>query len=63
VPRTKKGGAILPVPQYASMAWCSVKAREQLYLIIIIIVVIVIVIIIIVIIINYIHGAESFLRS
>jgi hypothetical protein len=26
-------GAIPPLPQYASMAWCSVKAQGQLYLI------------------------------
>jgi hypothetical protein len=26
------GGAIPPLPQYAFMAWCSVKARGQLYL-------------------------------
>jgi hypothetical protein len=25
-------GAIPPFPQYAFMAWCSVKAQEQLYL-------------------------------
>jgi len=25
-------GAIHPLPQYASMAWCSVKAQGQLYL-------------------------------
>jgi hypothetical protein len=25
-------GAILSLPQYASMAWCSVKAQGQLYL-------------------------------
>jgi hypothetical protein len=25
-------GAISPLPQYALMAWCSVKARGQLYL-------------------------------
>jgi len=25
-------GAIPPLPQYAFMAWCSVKARGQLYL-------------------------------
>jgi len=25
-------GAIPPLPQYASTAWCSVKARGQLYL-------------------------------
>jgi hypothetical protein len=25
-------GAILPFPQYALMAWCSVKAQGQLYL-------------------------------
>jgi hypothetical protein len=24
--------AALPLPQYAFMAWCSVKAQEQLYL-------------------------------
>jgi hypothetical protein len=24
-------GAILPFPQYAFMAWCSVKAQGQLY--------------------------------
>jgi hypothetical protein len=24
-------GAIPPLPQYASMAWCSVKAQGQLY--------------------------------
>jgi len=33
VPRSKNG-AILPLPQYAFMAWCSVKrkAQGQLYL-------------------------------
>jgi hypothetical protein len=25
-------GAILPLPQYALMAWCSVEAQGQLYL-------------------------------
>jgi hypothetical protein len=25
-------GAIPPLPQYASMAWCSVKEQGQLYL-------------------------------
>jgi hypothetical protein len=25
-------GAIPPLPQYAFMAWCLVKAQEQLYL-------------------------------
>jgi hypothetical protein len=25
-------GAILPLPQYAIMAWCLVKARGELYL-------------------------------
>jgi hypothetical protein len=25
-------GVILPLPQYAFMAWCSVKGQEQLYL-------------------------------
>jgi hypothetical protein len=25
-------GAIHPLPQYASMAWCLVKAQGQLYL-------------------------------
>jgi hypothetical protein len=30
VPGSKK--AIPPLPQYAYMAWCSVKAQEQLYL-------------------------------
>jgi hypothetical protein len=25
-------GDILPLPQYAFMAWCSVKAQGQLYL-------------------------------
>jgi hypothetical protein len=25
-------GAIPPLPQYASMAWCSLKAEGQLYL-------------------------------
>jgi hypothetical protein len=25
-------GAILQLPQYASMAWCSVKAQGQIYL-------------------------------
>jgi len=28
-------GAILPLPQYAYMAWCSVKARVQLYLLLV----------------------------
>jgi hypothetical protein len=36
-------GDIPPLPQYAFMAWCSVKkAQGQLYLIIIIIIIIVI---------------------
>jgi hypothetical protein len=26
------GGAVPPLPQYAIMAWCSVKAQEQIYL-------------------------------
>jgi hypothetical protein len=26
------GGAIYPLPQYAFMAWCSVKTQRQLYL-------------------------------
>jgi len=25
-------GAVYPLPQYAFMAWCSVKAQGQLYL-------------------------------
>jgi len=25
-------GAILPLPQYAFMVWCSAKEQEQLYL-------------------------------
>jgi hypothetical protein len=33
VPRSKKNGAIPPLPQYAFMAWCLVKkAQGQLYL-------------------------------
>jgi hypothetical protein len=28
-------GAIRPLPQYALMAWCSVKAQGQLYLLVI----------------------------
>jgi hypothetical protein len=36
-------GAIHPLPQYAFMAWCLVKARGQLYLIIIIIIIIIII--------------------
>jgi hypothetical protein len=28
----RMSGAILPLPQYAFMAWCSVKAQGQLYL-------------------------------
>jgi hypothetical protein len=28
----RMSGAILPLPQYARMAWCSVKAQGQLYL-------------------------------
>jgi len=31
-------GAIPPLPQYTSMAWCSVKAQGQLYLYLIFIV-------------------------
>jgi diadenosine tetraphosphate (Ap4A) HIT family hydrolase len=31
VPRSRMSGAILPFPQYAFMAWCSVKAQEKLY--------------------------------
>jgi hypothetical protein len=29
------GGAIPPLPQYALIAWCSVKAQGQLYLFIV----------------------------
>jgi len=32
VPRSRMSGAIPPLAQYAFMAWCSVKAEEQLYL-------------------------------
>jgi hypothetical protein len=32
VPRSRLRGAIPPLPHYAFMAWCSVKARKQLYL-------------------------------
>jgi len=31
VPRSRMSGAILLLPQYAFMAWCSVKAQGQLY--------------------------------
>jgi len=33
-PRSRMCGAVTLIPQYASMAWCSVKkkAQEQLYL-------------------------------
>jgi DNA-binding transcriptional regulator of glucitol operon len=41
-------GAVSPLPQYAFMVWCSVKAQEQLYLYIIIIIIIIIIINIIV---------------
>jgi hypothetical protein len=30
--RSRVHGAIPPLPQYAFMAWCSVKAQGQLYL-------------------------------
>jgi hypothetical protein len=33
MPRTKVRGAIYPFPQYAFMAWCSVKAQGKLYII------------------------------
>jgi hypothetical protein len=32
VPRSIMSGATLPFPQYAFMAWCSVEAQGQLYL-------------------------------
>jgi hypothetical protein len=32
LPRTRMRGAIAPVPQYAFMAWCTVKIQGQLYL-------------------------------
>jgi hypothetical protein len=32
VPRSRMRGAILSLPQYAFMPWCSVKAQGQLYL-------------------------------
>jgi hypothetical protein len=32
VPRSRMHGAILPFPQYAFMAWCSIKSQGQLYL-------------------------------
>jgi hypothetical protein len=32
VPRSRMRGAILPLPQYAFMAWCWLKAQGQLYL-------------------------------
>jgi hypothetical protein len=32
VPRSRMFGAISPLPHYALMVWCSVKAQEQLYL-------------------------------
>jgi hypothetical protein len=31
VPRSRMRGALLPLPQYAFMAWCLVKAQGQLY--------------------------------
>jgi len=31
-PRSGMRGAIHPFPQYAFMAWCTVKAQGQLYL-------------------------------
>jgi hypothetical protein len=31
VPRLRMRGAVLPLPQYAFMAWCSTKAQGQLY--------------------------------
>jgi hypothetical protein len=34
-------GTTLPLPQYAFMAWCSVKAQGQLYLTSIIIIIII----------------------
>jgi hypothetical protein len=32
VPRSRMGGAIPPITQYASIAWCSVKAQIKFYL-------------------------------
>jgi hypothetical protein len=32
VPRSRMRGTIPPLHQYAFMAWCSIKAQEQLYL-------------------------------
>jgi hypothetical protein len=32
VPRSRISGDIPPLPHYAFMAWCSVKAQGQLYL-------------------------------
>jgi hypothetical protein len=31
VPRSRMSETILPFPQYAFMAWCSVKSQGQLY--------------------------------
>jgi len=31
-PKSKMRGAMPPLPKYAFMAWCSVKAEGQLYL-------------------------------
>jgi hypothetical protein len=32
VPRSRKRGAIPPLPQYVSMAWCLVKHRDFTFL-------------------------------
>jgi hypothetical protein len=32
VPRLKNERSYTSIPQYAFMAWCSVKAQEQVYL-------------------------------
>jgi hypothetical protein len=32
VPRSRMRGAITPLSQYVFMAWCLVKAQEQIYL-------------------------------
>jgi hypothetical protein len=32
VPRSRMRGAVPPLPQYAFVAWCSIKAQGQLYL-------------------------------
>jgi hypothetical protein len=47
VPRSKNERSYTSTPQYALMAWCSVKVQGQIIVVVVVVVVVVIIIIII----------------